>query len=84
MTNYCNDSEEGVETLPVCCLITNDDNNIWCKKIVIINSHVGFRHGIKFCTTPFKECPYMSTAKLHFQEKDRIRNIIRNNECNIT
>ncbi len=77
MVNYEENSNKGIETLPVCCLITDEDKNIWCKKIILIKSHIGFRHEIKFCTDPYDGCPHMSTADLHFQEKDRVKNRLK-------
>lgn len=74
-TNYCENSERGIETLPICCLITENKDVLWCTKVMIIFSHVGFRNGVKFCSDPYRECEYRSTAELHLQKKDKVKNI---------
>ena len=75
MRSYCANSEKAVEILPVCCLLTDDKEVLWCRKIIVVKSHLGFRHEVKFCSDPFRECNNMSEARLHFQEKDKVKNI---------
>lgn len=66
-------------TLPICCLLTDHEpNQPWCDKIIVINSHVGCRPGVKFCSNPFSGCSFMSEANIKFQEKDRIGNVKKN------
>ena len=80
VVDHCANSKKGIETLPICCLIIDDEIQIWCKRIIVVDSHVGFRHGVKFCSNPLSECPHMSTAELHFQEKDREKYVRKRNK----